>query len=58
MKKVKSFQIAKGQPQGALSLFLIFRQFQLGIAYKSVAYFMCSIFASMFRIKSICVVSM
>ena len=38
MKKANNFQIVKTQPQGLLSIWLIFRQFQLGVAYKSVTY--------------------
>ena len=38
MKNVNNFQIEKVQLQGLLSIYLIFCQFQPGVAYKSVAY--------------------
>ena len=39
MKKANNFQIAKVQPQGVVAnSCLIFYQFRLGVAYKSVAY--------------------
>ena len=39
MKNVNNLQIVKVQPQGvAYSIYLIFCQFQPGIAYKSVTY--------------------
>ena len=38
MKNVNNFQTAKVQPQGVASHLLVFCQFQLGIAYKSVPY--------------------
>ena len=38
MRKVKNFQIAKDQPQVVAKLLLDFLLFQVGVAYKSVAY--------------------
>ena len=37
MKNVNNFQIAKVQPQGGVSICLIFCQFFAGVVYKSVA---------------------
>ena len=38
MKKANNFQIAKVQPRVLLSFCLNFCKFQLGVAYKNVAY--------------------
>ena len=38
IRKANNYQIAKVQPQGVAQRLLIFRQFQPGVAYKSVAY--------------------
>ena len=38
MKYVNNFQIAKVQPQGVVSICLVFYQVQPGVAYKSVSY--------------------
>ena len=46
MNNINNFEIAKVQPQGFVSLFLIFCQFHYGVAYKKRVTHLLLIFAN------------